>query len=84
MKFGQLIEYNMRNIIVCQVEGYRYVLKLSCRPLAFTSYKTYFKKKRSSGTSLPASFFARFLKENICLIIFYYMTKFHCLVAFTP
>ena len=78
MKFGQLIEYNMRNIfleksstkcggktslrpfsgklklsisvqsqvssfmlfvfIVFQVEGYQDTLKLSCRPLAFTSY----------------------------------------------
>ena len=73
MKFGQLIESNMRNIfleksytecgektsprsfsenscgsivesfiqfvfIICQVEGYRNILKLSCRPLAFTPY----------------------------------------------
>ena len=76
MKFGQVIEYIMRNIIleksytksggetsprpfseklklsipldqqsnfiqlvfiVCQAEGYRNMLKLSCRPLAFTS-----------------------------------------------
>ena len=74
MKFGQLIEYDTRNIfhensyskcggetvlrpfskksklsiivssliefafIVCQVEGYPNILKLSCRPIAFTSY----------------------------------------------
>ena len=77
MKFGQLIEYNMRNIIleksytkygggtstrpfsgkfklsisgsivwsfiqfvfiVSQIEGYGNVLKLSCRPFAFTPY----------------------------------------------
>ena len=76
MKFGQLIECNMRNIfleksygkfdgeisarpfseklklsisldqyskaefvfIVSQVEGYRNVLKQTCRPFAFTSY----------------------------------------------
>ena len=29
--------------IVCQVEGYRNIFKLNCRPLAFTSYKV--KKK---------------------------------------
>ena len=38
--------------IVCQVEDYRNVLKLSCRLLAFTSYKVFLKTKKSSGTSL--------------------------------
>ena len=33
-------------LIVCQVEGYRYILKLSRRPLAFTSYKAFSKSKR--------------------------------------
>ena len=32
MKFDQLIEYNMKNIEI---------LKLSSRPFAFTSYKTF-------------------------------------------
>ena len=81
MKFGQLIEYNMRNIFLVksnikrggesihktfskrsklsisldqqskvlysllllnfQVKGYRYVLKLSCRPVTFTSYEAF-------------------------------------------
>ena len=31
--------------IVCQVEGYRNILKFSCRPLAFTSYKSFLKNK---------------------------------------
>ena len=121
MKFGQLIEYNMRNIfleklytkcgretiprpfskksklsisldqyskvlytvlIVCQVEDYRKCLKLSCRSFAFTSYKAFLKNKKMSGTNLPASFSALFLKKNIFVIIFYYLTKFQCLVAF--
>ena len=30
--------------IICQVEGYQNILKLSCRPLAFTSYKAFLKK----------------------------------------
>ena len=78
MKFGQLIEYNMRNIFLEKsytkyggetsprpfseklklsvsldqyskflhnfifIDGYRNILKLSCRPLAFTSYKASF------------------------------------------
>ena len=75
IKFGQLIEYNMKNTkcseeiivrpfskklnieqltsgsiverfiqfvaIVCQVEGYRNILKLSYRPLSFISYKAF-------------------------------------------
>ena len=67
-KFGQLIEYNMRNIFLeksstkcggdtilrpfsnlwinslfyqCQVEGFRNVLKLSCRPLTFNPIKLF-------------------------------------------
>ena len=64
MAFGQLKEYNMRNIfleklyakcegetisssltqfvfIVCQIEGYRNILKLSWRPLAITSFRSF-------------------------------------------
>ena len=87
MKFGQLIEYNIKNIflersytkcgwktiprlfpknwklsislnqwpivlysffIVCQVKGYQSILKLSWRPLGFTSYKTFLKNIRTS------------------------------------
>ena len=46
--------------IICQVEGYRNILKLSCRSLAFTSCKAFLKKKNRSGTSLPALFSAWF------------------------
>ena len=35
--------------IVSQVEGYRIILKLSFRPLAFTSYKAFLKNKKRSG-----------------------------------
>ena len=52
-------------------EGYRKILKLSCRPLAITSYKAYLKNKKKSGTSLPVSFSARFLKKNIFFSISY-------------
>ena len=35
---------------------YRYILKLTCRSLAFTSYNAFLKIKKRSGTSPPASF----------------------------
>ena len=38
--------------IACQVEGYRNILKLSCRPTAFTSYKAFLKYKTRLGTSI--------------------------------
>ena len=41
---------------VSQVEGYQKILKLSCRPLAFTSHIAFLKNKKMSGTSLLASF----------------------------
>ena len=59
------------------------MLKLSCRPLAFTSYKPFLKDKSRSGASLPASFSAWFLKKIISFVIFYYLGKCHCLVVFT-
>ena len=57
--------------ILWKVKGYRNMSKLSCRPLGFTSYKAFFKNKRCSETSLPASFSELFLTENISLAIFY-------------
>ena len=38
--------------IVCQVEDYQNILKLSCRPLAFTSYKAFKKQKEVQNQSL--------------------------------
>ena len=43
--------------IVCRVEVYLKILKLSCRPFAFNSYKV-LKNKKRSWTNLPASFSA--------------------------
>ena len=40
-----------------ETEGYRNVLKLSCRPLAFNSYKAFYNNKMRSG--------------DISLVIFY-------------
>ena len=65
------------------VNGYLKILKLSCKPLPVTSYKTFLKNKKRSGTSLLASFSAWILNKSISLVIFYELTKFHCLVSFT-
>ena len=58
MKFSQLIEYKIEIeyisgsivfiqfvFIVCPVEGYRNISKLSCRILPFTPYKAFLKNK---------------------------------------
>ena len=41
----------------CRVEGYRNILKLSCRPLAFTSYKAFLESKTRSGAKISLSHF---------------------------
>ena len=61
--------------IVCHVKDYRNILKLSCRPPAFTSNKAFLKNKKRSGTSLPAIFFALFLKRKMSLFMNFYLTK---------
>ena len=43
----------------------------------------FWKTRKRSWTSPPVSFSAWLLKEKIFLVIFLYLTKFHCLVAFT-
>ena len=60
------------SFIECQVEGYKNIFKLSCRPFAlFTSYKAFLKNKKRSKTSLPASFPACVLKNKIssCILL---------------
>ena len=109
MKFGQLIEYNMRNIfleksytkcgseiipksfstkpkfrifldifleyfwiyfvfIVCQIEYYRNWLKLSCRPLAFTSSKAFLKNKKGLELVLLPHFLHDFWRKIFLLL----------------
>ena len=50
------------NFILCQVEVYQIILKLSCRPHVFTSYKAFLENRKRSRTSFHASFSAWFLK----------------------
>ena len=53
--------------IAGQVEDYQKILKLSCKLLAFTSYKAFFKKNKRSGTRVPALFSECCLNENFVL-----------------
>ena len=78
--------YTQLVLIVSQVENFQSILKLSW--LAFTSYKAFLKKKKNQNkkrfrTSLRVSFSTRFFKKIFCFVMFYYLTKFHSLVAFT-
>ena len=55
---GSIVErFTQFVFIVCQVEGYRGILKLSCRPPVFTPFKVFnFLKKKMSTASLPEIF----------------------------
>ena len=68
--------------MVCKVEGYQIIFKLSCRPLALPYIKPFEKTEGLELVFLP-HFLQDFLKKKISLVIFYYLTKLHCLVAFT-
>ena len=76
------LKFNTVVFVVCQVGSYRKMLKISCRPLAFTSYKAFLKcKKGLELASLPH--FLHDFWRNTYLVIFYSLAKFHRLVAFT-
>ena len=53
--------------IVCQVEGYRFILKLSCKPLAFPSYKAFLKKQKEVWNQSPYHIFCLIFKEKYFL-----------------
>ena len=73
MKFGQLLEYNMRNIFLEKfyTKCGGGTIHRHSRPLASTSYKDFFyKNKKWSGNTLPSSFSAWFLKKDVYLVTF--------------
>ena len=55
--------------IECQVESYRSVLKLSCRPIAFISHKGFLENTKRCGTNLPASFSGWYFMKNISVLL---------------
>ena len=73
--------YTVCFFIVCQAEAY-WNSKLICRLLSFTSHKAFLKTKRFLEL-VCLSHAALFLKKIISLVIFYELTKFNCVVAFT-
>ena len=66
-----------------QDEDCQNILKVRCRPLAFTTCRVLLRKKKRSGTTLPTSFLVWFLKKNISHVIFCELTKCYCLNWFT-
>ena len=51
---GSIVESFIQFVfIVCQVEGYLSILKLSSRSLYFSSHKHFLKNKKRPRTSLP-------------------------------
>ena len=62
-------------LLHAQVEDYRNILKLNCRPFAFTTYEDFLKNKKWSGTSFLASFSAWFSKKSISRVILCYLNK---------
>ena len=64
-----------------QVEGYRNKLKVSGRPLAFTSYEAFLKNIKRSGTSVSVTFPTWFLTKNY-FVMFYSMAKFPSCLCF--
>ena len=64
--------------------GLSKMIKTKLQPICSYLKQSFFVfYKKWSGTSLLASFSTWFLKKNISVVIFYYLTKFQCLVAFT-
>ena len=75
--FIQLVLLHLR------VDDYHNVSKLSCWPLAFTLNKRFLRNKKRPGTSHCTPCYAKLLQKKISFAIFYYLTKFHCLVVST-
>ena len=69
-------------LLYFRVERYQNILKLRCKPLAFTSYEVFSKSENRSGNRLTNVFSGWFVKKNIYHVIFYQLTKSRSLIAF--
>ena len=67
-----IIEWRFVQFVVIewQVEDYQSILKLSCRPLAFTSNKSFLLNKKVYGTSPLISFLHYFWRKIFLLLCF--------------
>ena len=70
--------WNFINFIVCSSRGLPRYIKTQMLITYFHVSKRFLENKTMSGTSLPVSFSAWFLKKNSSLIIFYQPTKHYC------
>ena len=68
---------------ICPSRWQTKYIKTKVLTVCFTSFKAFLIHKTRSGTSLPASFSAWFLKKTIPHVTFYQLPKCHCLVDFT-
>ena len=66
-----------------QVEWKWNLHRLRCRLLPFTSYKTIFRNKKRSGTSLLASIFSMIFEEKYFWRYIPLTDQIYCLIAFT-
>ena len=64
-------------------EGYWNILKQSCIQLALSHIKLFYKIKRGLEPVSLQYFLRNFWRKIFLLIFLYWLTKFHCLVAFT-
>ena len=79
----KLLAIHIHFILLCvQVKDYQNILKLSCWPLGLTLYKAFSNIKKISGTSLPASFSAWFLKKNFSFLLTDQISLYDCLYFF--
>ena len=65
-----------------QVECYQNIMKVSCRLIAFTSFKLFWKTKKV-WVYCTCLIFCMIFKENVSLVIFRLLTKFQKLASFT-
>ena len=60
--------------VMLQIEGYQNILKLSCRPLVFTSYKAFLKKQKRDLKPVSVPYFLKwFLKNGFCSGFLYFV-----------
>ena len=67
-----------------QVDDYQNILKLSCWPLAFISYKAFQKNKMRSGISLSALISARFLQKIFLTLHYTNLPTFIRFIVWLP
>ena len=58
------------SLLYIQVQSYRSILELRCKPVASTSYRAILKNKKGSGTPMPVSFSKWFYNKKFSVIFY--------------